>query len=180
MPAVSMTRPSPPIFTWVAVSGTCLIITRIFIYGSFLVSGFIGTFRSSPWRRAALAPAAGQSRGLDVVGARGARALIVELARDPEPVSGDEHPVVDDGRALGVAGDAVGAERNRGPPATELPRGAPVEVHRRDGLARIGDVDAQLERQHVAQRRDGEVGLRDLLADGRRQVRDLEAHRAAI
>src|SRR4029453_18326150 len=31
MPVVSMARPSPPIFTCVAVSGTCLIITRIFM-----------------------------------------------------------------------------------------------------------------------------------------------------
>src|SRR4030095_8217783 len=31
MPVVSMARPSPPIFTCVAVSGTCLIITTIFM-----------------------------------------------------------------------------------------------------------------------------------------------------
>jgi len=31
MPAVSICLPSPPIFTWVAVSGTCLIVTRIFM-----------------------------------------------------------------------------------------------------------------------------------------------------
>ena len=33
MPVVSMVRPSPPIFTCVAVSGTCLIMTRIFMPG---------------------------------------------------------------------------------------------------------------------------------------------------
>jgi hypothetical protein len=31
MPVVSIARPSPPIFTCVAVSGTCLIMTRIFM-----------------------------------------------------------------------------------------------------------------------------------------------------
>jgi len=31
MPAVSMAFGSEPILTWVAVSGTCLIITRIFM-----------------------------------------------------------------------------------------------------------------------------------------------------
>ena len=31
--------PSPPIFTWVAVSGTCLIVTRIFMRQSLLGAG---------------------------------------------------------------------------------------------------------------------------------------------
>src|SRR4029434_1211980 len=53
MPVVSMARPSPPIFTCVAVSGTCLIITRIFMLvlsSSFTVEDFrlaVGLLRAS-------------------------------------------------------------------------------------------------------------------------------------
>src|SRR6185295_18463645 len=80
------------------------------------------------------------------------------------------------GGARRVQRDAVGAERGGAAPAAELPRSAPVEADGGDALARARDVDAELEREHLAQRRDGEVGLGHLVADPRRQVGELQAH----
>jgi len=106
--------------------------------------------------------------------------LVLKLTRDPEAVARDEDPVVDDGGARRVQRDAVGAERGGAAPAAELPRGAPVEADGGDALARARDVDAELEREHLAQRRDGEVDLGHLVADPCREVRELQAHRTPV
>ena len=58
----------------------------------------------------------------------------------------------------------------------ELARLARGQAHRGDGLARAVDDDAQLELEHLAQRRLGQIGGEHLLADAGRQERALQAH----
>src|SRR5262249_39755829 len=71
------------------------------------------------------------------------------------------------------------AKRGHSRATAKLPRGPRVEMDSRDSLACRGDLDAELERERVAERRRGQVDLRHLLADRRRQIRDLKAHRMA-
>src|SRR5881227_1823613 len=124
MPAVSMALGSPLlIFTCVAVSGTCLMATTIFM-------------------RSLLA--------------RTARS---EFAGDPEAVARDEDAVEDDGRAARIERHALGLERRHTGAAAELTRLAAPEPDGRHALARPLDRDAQLELEHLAQRRRAEIGL---------------------
>src|SRR5712692_6114206 len=163
MPAVSIARGSAPIFTCVAVSGTCLTATRIFI--------------TSPSK---MSPLASDGRACGSAGVLPLALLVMELPGDPEAIAGDEHAIEDDGRAARVVGHALGLERGRPGAAAELARLATAEAHRRHRLARALDRDAQLELEHLVERRARQVGADDLLADRRREERALEAYRVAV
>src|SRR5688572_4675700 len=123
MPAVSIARPSAAIFICVAVSGTCLIMTRIFIGPSLSYRSFGRSRLLVDWKVGRPPRAARQ-----LVGDLGQIGMIVELSRDAKAVARDERPVVDDSRARRVERHAVGAERGRAAPAAQLPRGVRVEA----------------------------------------------------
>jgi hypothetical protein len=106
--------------------------------------------------------------------------VVAELARDAEAVARDEDAVVDHGSGVGSHRDAVGAEGGDAGPAAELAGGAAIERHRGDRLAGARDLDAQLEGQHLTERRHRQVGLGYFLAERSGQVRSLEADRLAV
>src|SRR5207244_689523 len=106
--------------------------------------------------------------------------LVVEFAGDPEAVAGDEDAIEDDGRAALVERHALGLEGGHAGAAAELARLAEPEPHGRHALARAIDGDAELELEHLAQRRGAEIRLQHLLADGRGEERALETHRVAV
>src|SRR5262245_42697307 len=139
MPWVSIALPSPPILTWVAVSGTCLTSTRIFIDVASRCVRRV-TVESRSWGRGS------RRRNRSGVGrcVAPAAVIVAKLTCDAEAVAGDEHAVVDDRSAVGGGGHAVGAEGRDAGPAAELPRRAPRQGDRGDGLARGGDLDAEL------------------------------------
>src|SRR5260370_29276194 len=163
MPAVSIARGSAPIFTCVAVSGTCLTATRIFM--------------TSPSK---MSPLASDGRACGSAGVLPLALLVMELPGDPEAIAGDEHAIEDDGRAARVVGHALGLERGRPGAAAELARLATAEAHRRHRLARALDRDAQLELEHLVERRARQGGADDLLPGRPREERALEAPRGAV
>src|SRR5262245_22975210 len=104
----------------------------------------------------------------------------MEFAGDPESIAGDEDAIEDDRRAAFVVGDALGLERRHAGSTSELARLAPAEAHGGHALARALDRDAELEFEHLAQRRGAEIGLQHLLAEGGAQEGSLQAHRVAV
>src|SRR5260370_9302491 len=108
MPAVSIARGSAPIFTCVAVSGTCLTATRIFM--------------TSPSK---MSPLASDGRACGSPGVLPLPLLVMELPRDPEAIAGDEHAIEDDGRPAPLVVPALGLERPLPPAAADLTRPAP-------------------------------------------------------
>src|SRR5262245_59448996 len=104
----------------------------------------------------------------------------MEFAGDPESIAGNKDAIEDDRRAALVVRDALGLERRHAGPTTELARLAAAEAHGRHALARTLDRDAELELEHLPQRRGAEIGFQHLLADGGAQKRSLQAHRVPV
>src|SRR5712692_8508505 len=104
----------------------------------------------------------------------------MEFAGDPEAVARDEDTVEDDRGAAGVMRDALGLERRLAGAAPEVARLAATEAHRRDGLVRAHDDDAELELEDLVQRRPREIGPHHLVAgQGRRTAPPGTASRRA-
>ena len=84
----------------------------------------------------------------------------MELAGDPEAVTRDEDAIEHDGRAGGVERHALGARR----PArrTRQPSSRASRGPRRTAETALAEravmIDAELELEHLAQRRHGEIG----------------------
>src|SRR5213594_185169 len=104
----------------------------------------------------------------------------MEFAGDPEAVARDEDTVEDDRDAAGVMRDALGLERRLAGAAPEVARLAAAEAHRRDGLVRAHDDDAELELEDLVERRPREIGPHHLVADRRREERPLKTHRMVV
>src|SRR5919204_1486147 len=94
---------------------------------------------------------------------------VMKVAGDPESIPGDEHAIEDDGATVRVERHALRLKRWRPRGAAELARFAAGQTRRRHGLARALDRDAELELQHLPERRRSEIGARDFFADARRQ-----------
>src|SRR5262249_41328207 len=104
----------------------------------------------------------------------------MEFAGDPESIAGNEDAIEDDRRAVLVVGDALGLERRHAGSTTELARLAAAEADGRHALTRTLDPDAELELEHLAQRRGPEIRPQHFFAHGGDQERTLQAHRVAV
>src|ERR1700752_3203072 len=104
----------------------------------------------------------------------------MEFAGDAESIARNKDTIEDDGRTARIVRDALGFERRHAGAAAQLARLAPAEAHGRDALARALDRDAELEFEHLAQRRGAQVGLQDFPAEGRAEEGALQAHRVAV